>query len=268
MVRRLRLGDEIEHAVASLRQDFGSDAESVSLLFAINNECGGDLAAMTATLATEIEDRARRAASARTSGAGAILSARIVAGLPLICVPLLPVSHAPLFDAAGLIMIGVGIALALGAIWWINGLVPLPAGSDDPVATFADVVAGLQEAGLGLRPALDQVARRAPGELGETLQRAHHRVRLGCTWPGALSLSGQDDLCALAGQLETSQSLGVPAAAALRRFAAEVRSTRAREFEELTRRAPVLMALPLVLCALPSFLLLGLGPFLRGLSLR
>jgi pilus assembly protein TadC len=39
------------------------------------------------------------------------------------------------------------------------------------------------------------------------------------------------------------------------------------EFDAATKKAPVMMVVPLVLCVLPSFCLLALAPFLRGLSL-
>jgi hypothetical protein len=50
-------------------------------------------------------------------------------------------------------------------------------------------------------------------------------------------------------------------------FAARRRAARSRDFDAAMRRAPVLMVVPLVICVLPSFLLLGVAPFLRGLSL-
>jgi Flp pilus assembly protein TadB len=261
------LGDRIESAVAALEENLGDDAKSLGLVVAIHYGLGGDLAAMIEKLATAIDERARSAVAARTSGAGAILSARIVAGLPLLCIPLLPISHAPLLDPLGLAMLSSGALLALAGLRWMDRLVPVPPGSDDPVATVADVVAGVLSAGIGLRPALDRVSRWVPHELVEPFEAARRRVLLGSTWPEALAFAHDEELRAFARTLMNAQSLGVPVGAALGSFSHEVRTRRELEFEERTRKAPVVMVLPLVLCALPSFLLLALGPFVRGLSM-
>jgi tight adherence protein B len=265
--RRLRLGDAVEDAVASLEDELGADAKSLSLMVAIHNASGGDLATMIERLAEAIDVRARNVAAARTAGAGAVLSARIVAGLPLLCIPLLPLSHAPLLDPLGLAMLAVGALLAVAGLRWIARLVPVPPGSDDPVATIAEVVGSVLEAGIGLRPALDGVARLAPQESSQSFEAARRRVALGMTWPEAFLFSGDEELCAFARTLQIAQHLGVPIAPALANFAAGLRRRRVLEFEERTRKAPVMMVLPLVLCGLPSFLLLSLGPFIRGLSI-
>ncbi|MEA2505580.1 MAG: hypothetical protein QOH48_198 [Actinomycetota bacterium] len=170
------MGDGIEEAVTALEEDLGGDARSLSLVVAIHSESGGDLPAMIEKLAKAIDERARSSVAARTAGAGTILSARIVAGLPLLCIPLLPISHAPLFDPLGLAMLSVGGFLALAGLRWMDRLVPVPSGSDHPVATIADVVAGVLSAGIGLRPALDRVSWHVPDELVEPFEAARRRV--------------------------------------------------------------------------------------------
>jgi pilus assembly protein TadC len=63
-----------------------------------------------------------------------------------------------------------------------------------------------------------------------------------------------------------AERLGTPASAALRAFAEVRRREREDEFERAARRAPVLMVLPLTTCILPAYVLLAVGPILRGLS--
>jgi Flp pilus assembly protein TadB len=266
VARRLRLGDDIERAVGCLAPELGSDGASLAFLFAVHRECGGDLAALIESLATAIENRGRSLSAGRTSGAAAILSSRMVAGLALLCLPLMPVARAPLLDPLGVAMVATGIALALAGLQWIRRLVPAPPDGDDPVATVAEAIAGALSAGVGLRSALDRISTRVPAEVREPFARARRRVVLGSTWPAALGASCHPDLSAMGSALLSAQRLGVPVSGTLRRFAFERRSRRAVLFDEQMRRAPVLMVLPLVCCILPSFLLLALGPFVRGLA--
>jgi tight adherence protein B len=261
------LGDDTAGAVASLRPEFAADADSLALLFTIHTECGGDLAALVESGAASIDHRATERALARTAGAGAILSARMVAALPLLCLPLLPIARAPLFDVPGVAMLVSGVALAVAGLRWIDRLVPVPPDCDDPVAAVAELVANVVAAGVELRRALDRISIGASGEASQPLTRAARRVALGSTWPEALSSSPHRDVRTLGLRLGSAQRLGVPVAGALRLFASDLRAHRRLAFEARTRQAPVLMVLPLVLCVLPSFLLLAFGPFIRGLSL-
>jgi hypothetical protein len=53
----------------------------------------------------------------------------------------------------------------------------------------------------------------------------------------------------------------------LKSFSATRRAQRLRAFDAAMRRAPVWMVLPLSFCVLPAYVLLGLGPYLRSISL-
>jgi tight adherence protein C len=55
---------------------------------------------------------------------------------------------------------------------------------------------------------------------------------------------------------------GLPLAPVLERLAADARQMRRRRFDERARRLPVRLAVPLVLCTLPSFALLTVVPLL------
>jgi hypothetical protein len=67
--------------------------------------------------------------------------------------------------------------------------------------------------------------------------------------------------------LDRAARKGLPTADGLEAFAAQRDAAIARQLDRMIRRAPVLMAIPLVACVLPSFLLLGVVPFLRGFAL-
>jgi hypothetical protein len=126
------------------------------------------------------------------------------------------------------------------------------------------VTAAVLRGGVGLGCALAAVAGHRDDA---ALSRAARRAQLGCPWPEALRRSCDAGYTALAQVIERTDRHGLPAADALEAFAVLRRAERAQEFEKSIRRAPVLMVVPLVLCVLPAFVLLALGPFLRGLSL-
>jgi pilus assembly protein TadC len=158
----------------------------------------------------------------------------------------------------------VGVALLLAGLGWIARLLPSEPGPDD-AGVLAEFAAVAVEAGVPLARALEACAT-GTAELAAEMTVCARRVRLGSTWPNALQLSTNPGLADLAAVVARGQELGTPVAAALRAFAADRRIVTETAFEAASRRAPVLMVLPLVLCVLPSFVLLALAPFLRGLS--
>jgi uncharacterized protein len=92
------------------------------------------------------------------------------------------------------------------------------------------------------------------------LRRSARLVRLGATWTQALERSVDASLQQLGRTLLQAEDKGLPVAASLDAFAAATRREKARLFDAAIRRAPVLMVVPLVVCVLPAFVLLGLGP--------
>lgn len=261
---RVALGAAEAGALAEATDALGRDAPTLAALWACGAELGADLVALVESLADVIEVRRAHAAHAAALTAGARLSGGLVAGLPLLCLPLLPAARAPMTDALALLMLSTGVALAIGGLRWIVRLVPSPV--EDPVADLAEVTAALVTAGPSLDTALDVLAQHAPGEAGDRLARARRLVAMGATWPAALQRSEHEPLRALGRTLDGAHDDGLPVAGRLRRLAASRRADQARAFEQSLRRAPVLMVVPLTLCVLPAFALLGIGPFLRALA--
>ena len=265
-VRRLALGDSLEGALSSMETELGPDARAVASIFGIATTVGGDVARMLDSLARSIDERLEKEAAAAASSAGAKLSGRMVASLPLLCLPLLPVSRAPLLDPAGILLLLGGTTLAAVGLNWMNRLVPAPDGFDDGAAIVADVASSALVGGAALPNALHAIAQHPPFETEEALRRASRLVKLGMTWTRALERSSHRSLAQLARTLEQAQSKGLPVASSLAAFAAARRAEQARRLDAATRRAPVLMVVPLVVCVLPAFVLLGIGPFIRGLG--
>jgi Flp pilus assembly protein TadB len=265
--RRLRLGQQIDDALRVLHCSLEEDTDPLRAAFAIHARLGGNVAEMVDRLASSIEERHRSRAWGRAAAAGAKMSSRLVAGLPLALLFLMPTAHVRLFDPLGLILLVAGVGLATTGIVWISKLVPRPPQADD-AAAVADIAAGVLAGGAALAPILEALAENGPLRLRASLSRAVRLKHLGLSWPQALARSGEEGLGALGPTVGRAHDLGIPIAMALSRFSVWRRTEQAQQFDAQLKRAPVAMVLPLTLCVLPSFALLGLAPFLRGLSLH
>lgn len=264
LARRTKLGVSPERASEAM-SEWDDDARALAAIFSLHLELGGDVAEMLDAMAGSIEERDAWIADARAAGAGARVSSRVVAGLPLAFLPVTPASGAPLFDPAGLVLIAGGVALVLAGMKWIGRLMPRPADSEDTATAAAALLAGSIAGGASPPLALAVLAERLPRP---ELRRAKRLVTLGFTWSQAFARSEDPGLRSLATVLKTAESLGLPLSDALQRFARRRRAQLARDFEMETKKASVLMMIPLTVCVLPAFVLLALGPFLRGLSLE
>ena len=128
-----------------------------------------------------------------------------------------------------------------------------------------DLLALALGAGLNVPLAVDAVGRRGIGPLAAEMGLAAEATRRGQRLADAL-----DDVAARCGDqvrplmslLASGERYGVPLGESLERLAVDVRGARRRQAEEVARRLPVKMLFPLVVCILPAFALLTLGPLL------
>lgn len=122
-------------------------------------------------------------------------------------------------------------------------------------------------AGLTLPLALPVVAHWGPPELRADLRDATDRVHRGATVESALETLRKrwgavaDPL--IAGLVDHSR-YGTPLLPTLERVGDETRRIRRQTGESRIRRLPVTLLFPLVLCTLPAFGLLTVGPLLAG----
>jgi tight adherence protein B len=263
--RLLALGQTVVEALRRTRGVFeDGDAQTLISLIAVHERDGGDLAGMLESLADRIDSRDMALRAAQGAGAGALLSARIVAGLPILVLLVTPGIDRSMLHGNGLLLLVTGLGLVAGGAAWMRRLVPRPEAVDDPVAIVCDVAACALRAGSSLHAALNGVLDACPREIRPQFEKAHRLVNVGASWPEALRRSGHADLADLAASIGHAQRLGVPLATSLERWAETRRTRRLRDFEVAVRRAPVLMVLPLTLCMLPAYLILGLGPVLHA----
>lgn len=258
IARRIQLGASSVEALS------GTAFERLRPAFSLHLTHGMDLARFLDEAADELEETGAASASARAASAGAVLSGRMVAGLPLLFVPLTPMSRGVMLDPAGIGILAAGIALAVAGLRWISRLMP-SAPASDPVADLCGSVAALLDAGLPLPVALEGACNELAAEMPE-LADARRLVRLGWTWESALARCGCR-LQPVCRAIEQAREHGLPVAALLRTLRRNRRTEALRQFDRRLKRAPVLMVVPLTCCVLPAYALLGLAPFLRSMSL-
>ncbi|MFI6345258.1 type II secretion system F family protein [Streptomyces sp. NPDC050560] len=141
------------------------------------------------------------------------------------------------------------------------------AGRELPLA--ADLLAACITAGADPVTAAGVVGDSLGGPVGEGLARGAAELRLGGApgdaWRRLAALPGAGRLAVL---LERAADSGAPAAASVARLAAEARAERGRLALARARRAGVLVAAPVGLCFLPSFIAVGVVPVVIGLAHR
>jgi Flp pilus assembly protein TadB len=114
--------------------------------------------------------------------------------------------------------------------------------------------------------AVQAVADALPGPGGSRLAGAAARLRLGTdpvtVWAG---LAEEPALAPLARALARGQASGASVVASVERLGEELARAARADAEDRARRVGVKAAVPLGVCLLPSFLLLGIVPLVGGL---
>lgn len=154
----------------------------------------------------------------------------------------------------------------------VRRLVPAPRrpGPRADVPLVLDLVAAAVEAGLppgrALEAAVDALAATGIEETG--LRRVALQLSWGSppedAWRAAAEEGGRWE--ELAEALLLSTRTGAPAASLLTSAAASARAARRWDAEAATARLSALLVLPLGLCTLPAFLLLGVVPVVLTLA--
>ena len=134
--------------------------------------------------------------------------------------------------------------------------------TDDDALHLADVIVSLLHAGLSVQRALFE----APPWLNESVAASVQTftAALGVGAPLVTVVDGLSRLNPLLSPLldvlAQAARDGAPAAEHLSMITAEVRGTRRRVHEQQLARLPVALTLPVVLCVLPAFIMLGVLP--------
>ena len=126
-----------------------------------------------------------------------------------------------------------------------------------------DLFALACSAGLSVRLALDVVAPRLAGPVGDALRRAQGQIRLGVDTAEALEAlpsAAGEPLRLLVRPLVDSLRYGSSLGPALERAGTTARGERRRQAELVARQVPLRLLFPLTVCVLPAFVLLTIVP--------
>ncbi|WP_293699339.1 type II secretion system F family protein [uncultured Agrococcus sp.] len=221
----------------------GDDAAQVRASLRVAERAGSGIASALDAIAASARERAGLQRTLRTAMAGPRATARLVMLLPLLG-PLLALAmgfnplRALLAGPIGIIAVVTGVALMVCAWCWSRAIVR--------TASRTDARAGLQ---------LELLAIAVRG--GLALDAAHETVVQAMRREG---LEGSDDRAA--GEIaELSRRAGVPVRGLLEAEARAQRHTAVQEAEERAAKAGVTLTVPLGVCVLPAFVLLGVVPF-------
>lgn len=177
----------------------------------------------------------------------------------------------PLVGGGAASAVGWGAVVAAGA-WWVLRRGPAVAQRRRDRAVAADLpflvlllAAGLRS-GASAGAALRLAQEAHPGPAADRLRPLTARLAWGVdpveVWD---DLAGDPALGSLGRRLARSHRTGASVAAAVAELAEELAARRRGDVEDLARGVGVRAALPLGLCLLPAFLLLGIVPVVAGL---
>lgn len=129
-----------------------------------------------------------------------------------------------------------------------------------------DLLVVCLEAGLPTRRAAATVAGAVAEPMARVLAETVAKTELGVDEYRAWhDLAAEPSLAGLGRELGRGAATGMSLSARLRVLAADTRKARAAEAETRAKRVGVRSVLPLMVCFLPAFVLLGLVPILGGM---
>lgn len=131
---------------------------------------------------------------------------------------------------------------------------------------FVDLLSCALRSGTSPHTALTAVVSACPGQTAQRLGGSLARLRMGVD-PGLVwaDLATDDVLASLGRTLARAESSGSSVAAAVERLADELERSSLASVEDRARAVGVKAAVPLGLCLLPAFLLIGIVPTVAGL---
>jgi tight adherence protein B len=252
--------DAIVAAVTDIPPMEADAWRGLAMAWAVATEAGAPLAPTLREFAAALRSIAAAQRDIRVALAEPTATARLVMVLPLVGV---------LFGAAlgfntlstltttvpGWMCLGVGIALLFAASRWNRSLVNSAQPTDITPGLPFDLTAIAVSGGGALGHARESVARAVERYGREAVGGA-----VGGSQVSGAEVSGDDSDTGINEVLDLSVRAGVPAAELLRSEAEERRRTARAEVQERAASLSVRLMLPLGLCVLPAFMVIGVLP--------
>lgn len=164
-----------------------------------------------------------------------------------------------------------GLLVALLTPMWLARLEPASARRErlallGAAPLVADLLAAALAAGVPVEQSLPVIARAVGGPAEEALLLVHRRTELGESSESAWRvLDERPGLGSIARSIARSSRTGAPLAALLSSVAVDLRMEASAVARAEVRSTSVRAVLPLGLCLLPAFALLGIVPVVGGL---
>lgn len=238
VVARIDAGQDVAAAITAA----GAGWEDVAAAWAIAQTVGAPLADSLRGIASALQDAAQTRDEVRVALAEPAGTARLMSWMPLVAVALgaslgFDTLHAVFADPVGLVCAAAGIGLIVAARRWNAALVQRADPDGGVPGMTADLMAIALSGGVDRARAEAIVARTGGGAVdADTV-----------------------------GILTLSQTAGVPAAELLRASAALARHRARTDGRLRAARLSSRLLVPLGVCTLPAFLLLGVAPMLLGI---
>lgn len=197
-------------------------------------------------------------------------------GYRLLAVVLLP-TWLLLMNAGNLGIRQVALSLFAGAMGWVlpSFVVKRRASKrvekiDLEMPELVDLLVTTVEAGVGFAAALQLVARRIEGPLGQELRLTLQEQNMGLTIEDSLqNMLGRVDSMSVRTFVQAivqGQMLGVSIGKILRDLAIDMRKRRRQMAEERAQKAPTKILFPLIFLILPALMIIVLGGPVMGLG--
>jgi tight adherence protein B len=257
--RRLRVVDEAarrgDDVVDALLATLSSAADddpwrAVAAAWSVSTESGAAIAPALRSFAAVLRAIERSRREVEVALAGPLVSSRIVLALPLVAVGLgvvlgFDVIGVLVGTPAGLACLAVGSALAAGAVVWVRRLTARARRSDASPGLRSELVAVAMAGGAS--------ASRSVALVDRVLSRV------------GLSTETEGSAASIERTLALSRRAGVPAGELLRSEAEAERQRAAANGAARAARLGSLLLVPLGVCVLPAFLVLGVVPMVLSL---
>lgn len=170
--------------------------------------------------------------------------------------------------SVGAVVVLVSLSAAVAALWGgraVRRVLAPPTELELAVPGLADLLVSAVISGVAVPGALVAVGQAAGGEVGRALARAGAALARGASWSAAWA-GCPGVLGPLERALADAWHRGAAPVPVLRHVAASARRERKAAAGRAAARLGVRLVLPLGLCLLPSFALLGIVPLALSLG--
>jgi tight adherence protein C len=149
--------------------------------------------------------------------------------------------------------------------WWVRRSIKKRQDQiERSLPSALDLIVVCMEAGLSFDSGLAKVVEKTKGALADECERVLQEMQMGKQRRDALrdmaKRAGVRDMSALVAAIVQADQMGMSLAPVLRAQADDLRTKRRQRAEEQAQKAAVKMLFPLILCILPSSMLVLLGP--------